>query len=171
MYWNLGFKLMKKLAIAFFLLLSASWSLALSEGDSAPLFKAKSLTGGNVVELRSFRGKVVYLDFWASWCGPCRKSLPELNKLRAELAGRDFEVVAVNLDENAEDGLGFLKQFPVDYPIAADSSGKLPEAYGVEAMPTSYIIDQQGVVRMVHAGYRDGDIAEIKAKVLQLLKK
>ena len=161
---------MKKFGIAFFLLLAASCSLALSEGDKAPVFKAKALSGSGVIDLRSYRGKVVYLDFWASWCGPCRKSLPELNKLRAELAGKGFEVVAVNLDEQASDGLNFLKKIPVDYPVASDSSGTLPEAYGVEAMPTSYIIDKEGVIREVHAGYREGDITEIKSKVLQLLQ-
>ncbi len=87
-------------------------SFSASVGQMAPNFKLPGMKTGNLMSLKSHRGKVVYLDFWASWCGPCRQSLPMLNELRKELRRKGFEVIAVNLDEDKKDAQTFLKQFP-----------------------------------------------------------
>ena len=120
--------------------------------------------------MEAFRGKVVYLDFWATWCPPCRKSMPALNQLRNELVSSGFEVVAINLDEKQDDAEQYLKKYPVDYPIIFDSTASCAKVYDPKGMPTSYLIDRQGVIRDVHVGYRQGDIKEIRSKVQALLE-
>lgn len=161
-----------------FLLLAVALSLAtgvpaatLSSGQPAPAIDLPDLpVDGGSTSLASLRGKVVYLDFWASWCGPCRLSLPRLNSLRNELGDRGFEVFAVNVDEFEEDALQFLQEFPVDYPVVWDNAGHSPQTYGILGMPTAFIIDRQGVVREVHQGFRKSDTEKIRAKVLELLE-
>ena len=141
---------------------------ALELGDAAPAFSAPGLAGGTV-SLSAYRGKVVYLDFWASWCGPCAKSLPALDALRKEFAPGDFQIVAVNLDRNPAVAAKFLKQRPVGYPSAIDPKGSLPAAFGVEAMPTSFLIDRDGVVRHVHRGFRESDVDPLRREIQKLV--
>ena len=153
------------------LLALSSASFALKAGDKAPNFKLPLLTQKGSLSLSEYRGKVVYLDFWASWCGPCRKSLPLLNKMRNSLKGQPFEVIAINLDEEIKDARGFLKQFPVSYPTLHDVTGQSPEKYALQGMPTSYLIDKKGVVRAVHTGFKPSDMKKIQQEVNQLLGK
>lgn len=119
--------------------------------------------------LEAYRGNVVYLDFWASWCAPCRKAMPALNQLYNELKSQGFEVVAINVGEDSSDAMRFLDQYPVDYPVIFDSFASCPEVYGLKGMPTSYLIDQKGIIQAIHIGYRHGDIKAIRSKVKQLL--
>ncbi|MCB1846629.1 MAG: TlpA family protein disulfide reductase, partial [Halieaceae bacterium] len=133
---------------------------------SLPLLAASS---PGTESLAALRGKVVYLDFWASWCGPCRVSFPQLEQLRQELGPRGFEVLAVNVDEVEPDALRFLAQLPVSYPVVRDGSGATPAAYGILGMPTGYLIDRDGVVRLVHQGYRKSDGEVLRASILELL--
>ena len=141
---------------------------AVELGDEAPAFSAPGL-GGGTVSLAAHRGKVVYLDFWASWCGPCAKSLPALDQLRKEFAPGDFQIVAVNLDRNPAVAAKFLKQRPVGYPSAIDPKGSLPARFGVEAMPTSFLIDREGVVQYVHRGFRDTDVEPLRRQIQKLV--
>jgi thiol-disulfide isomerase/thioredoxin len=144
---------------------------AVKAGQMAPNFKLPGMKTGNLTSLKYYRGKVVYLDFWASWCGPCRQSLPMLNELRKELRSSGFEVVAVNLDEDVADAKAFLKQFPVSYPILLDPKGKVPQKYELPGMPTSFLIDRRGKVQDVHIGFKKQDIKKIRKQVISLLKK
>ncbi len=140
-------------------------------GQQAPALALPLLSTGRpaLFELSSLRGKVVYLDFWASWCGPCRVSFPQLEQLRQELGPRGFEVLAVNVDELEPDALGFLEEVPVSYPVVRDGSGDSPRAYGVPGMPTGYLIDRTGAVRLVHEGYRRSDGAALRDAIIELL--
>lgn len=159
---------------AFLVALLVSFSastFAVSAGEMAPNFKLPGIKTGKLTSLKRYRGKVVYLDFWASWCGPCRQSLPMLNELRKELKASGFEVVAVNLDEDVADAKAFLKQFPVSYPILLDPKGKVPQKYELPGMPTSFLIDRKGKVRNVHIGFKKQDIKKIRKEVISLLKK
>jgi thiol-disulfide isomerase/thioredoxin len=142
---------------------------AVEPGLSAPECRAPTLEEQQPLDLTHYRGKVVYMDFWASWCPPCRTSFPLLNELHNELQAEGFEVVAINVDENREDLLHFLKQCPVDFTIAVDPEGKCPEAFEVVAMPSSYLIGRQGIIRHVHQGFRKEDIEAIRQLVLALL--
>ncbi|MFT7108433.1 MAG: thiol-disulfide isomerase/thioredoxin [Psychrobacter glaciei] len=144
-------------------------ALSASPGQMAPNFKLPGIKTGNLMSLKSHRGKVVYLDFWASWCGPCRQSLPLLNELRNEFRKKGFEVIAVNLDEDKADAKAFLKQFPVNYPVLLDPNGKVPQKYDVPGMPTSYLIDRSGKIRQVHVGFKKQDIHSIRKQVKSLL--
>ena len=133
-------------------------------GDPAPPVALPGLAGAPGVSLASLRGKVVYLDFWASWCGPCRLSFPQLEQLRAELGPRGFEVLAVNLDESEADAHRFLEEVPVSYPIVRDAQGSTPALYGILGMPTAYLIDRAGIVHLVHQGYRRSDGDKLPAR-------
>lgn len=152
------------------LLLCLAWpARAVEPNQAAPLFTAKSLQAADAIELARYRGQVVLLDFWASWCGPCRQSLPALEALRKEFGDAGFEVIAVNLDEKQQDGLDFLKKYPVTYPIVQDAPGRIARLYGVRTMPMSYLIDRQGVVRQVHQGFNKKDVPHLQAAVAELV--
>ena len=140
-------------------------------GQSAPPISLPLLATDNaeVLTLDSLRGKVVYLDFWASWCGPCRVSFPQLEELRQELGPRGFEVLAVNVDEFEPDALRFLEEVSVSYPVVRDGAGDTPATYGILGMPTGYLIDRSGTVRLVHQGYRKSDGAALREDIIELL--
>ena len=138
-------------------------------GAPAPEVRLPRLPGGEDVSLSSLRGKVVYLDFWASWCGPCRTSFPQLEQLRNELGSRGFEVYAINVDEVEADALQFMSEVPVSYLVVRDGEGATPEAYGILGMPTGYLIDRQGVVRHVHQGFKKRDGAILRTEIVELL--
>ncbi len=142
---------------------------ALEVGDRAPDFALPALDGKGTVSLAQHRGKVVYLDFWASWCAPCLKAVPEIETMRKELGNAGFAVVAVNLDQTPKKALRFLEKNPVGYPSASDPKGRLPKQYGVDTMPTSYVIDGEGVIRHVHRGFQRGDGAKLRAEIRKLL--
>ena len=143
---------------------------AVDVGDAAPPLDLPRLdAGGEWIKLEALRGQVVYVDFWASWCGPCRLSFPQLEQLRQELGPRGFEVYAVGVDENREDALAFLAREPVTYPVLWDPSGDSPRSYAILGMPTGYLLDREGSVRLVHKGFRRGDGERLREEILHLL--
>jgi len=150
-------------------LLAAPTVTALEAGDPAPAFALPSLTGEGTVELARHRGKLVYLDFWASWCAPCLTAIPEIEKLRQEFPADRFQVIAVNLDRKTRKALRFLEKNPIGYPSASDPEGRLPTRFGVDTMPTSYLIDGDGVIRLVHRGFKRGDGEDLRREIRALL--
>jgi peroxiredoxin len=141
---------------------------ALQSGDTAPSFSAPTLQG-RTLSLESLRGKVVFLDFWASWCAPCAQSLPVLDALRGEFGPEDFQVLAVNVDRDPRKAEDFLSRRPVGYPSVSDPEGALPVRFGVQTMPTSFLIDREGVIRYVHRGFRKGDEDVLRARIRELM--
>jgi peroxiredoxin len=141
---------------------------AVDPGDAAPDFSAPGIAGGKV-SLASYRGKVVFLDFWASWCGPCAQSLPAIDALAKEFPATDFQVVAVNVDRQPSAAKAFLKKRPVGYPVAQDPRGAIPATFDVQSMPTSFLIDRNGVVQHVHRGFRPSDVDELRAQIQKLV--
>lgn len=140
--------------------------LAVEEGEVAPDFNLPSIyEGQDNITLESMRGKVVYVDFWASWCAPCLRSMPAYNALYNRYKDQGLAFVAINVDNPIEDGLDFLLDTPLDFLVPSDPDGEMAEAFGVIGMPTSYLIDKAGVVRLVHMGFRDGDMEEIEAAI------
>lgn len=138
-------------------------------GRDAPPFSLPGVDG-KPVNLADFKGKVVYVDFWASWCGPCRKSFGWLNEVQAKYGSQGFQVIGINLDEKSEDAQKFLRETPAKFAIAFDPAGKFPAAYGLKGMPTSYLIDRNGRVIVEHAGFKDGDQANLESKIRSALE-
>lgn len=164
--------LLRFLAAAVLVVCLPSQVFAVDVGKPAPSFSLPLLQNGkpgSKVSIADYKGKVVYLDVWASWCGPCRESLPILNEIRAKYSSKGFEVLAVNIDEDAMDAVDFLVKFPVDYPIIADAAGSVPDKYGLKGMPTAYLIDKKGNVVHVHEGFKKKDAAKIEAMISQYL--
>ena len=165
-----SFALARRALVAFAVLcFAAPAAFSLEEGDRAPAFSAKALTGEGNIDLAAHRGKIVYLDFWASWCGPCLTAIPEIEEMRAEFPADEFQIIAVNLDQKAKKALRFLKKNPIGYPSASDPKGRLPEQFGVDTMPTSYLIDRDGVIRYVHRGFSRGDGSRLRSEIRALL--
>lgn len=139
-------------------------------GEPAPEVVLPSLDGSGDISLSSLKGKVVYLDFWASWCPPCRVSFPIFEELRNELGAAGFEIYAISVDESEQDALGFIESTSaVSFPLVRDATGVAPTAYGVPGMPTGYLIDREGVLRNIHHGFKKSDGAKLRAAVVQLL--
>lgn len=135
----------------------------------APNCALQALDGAQRYDLHQFRGQVLYLDFWASWCGPCAQSFPFMNRLHHDLAGRGLRIVAVNLDEKPAEAKEFLSKHPAHFALAADGGGNCPQNFGVKGMPSSYLIDRGGIVRHVHLGFRSGESQQLRELVEQLL--
>ncbi|TNC79394.1 MAG: redoxin [Oleiphilus sp.] len=136
----------------------------------APDFTLKSLYDDSEYSLSDYRGKVVYLDFWASWCGPCRKSLPALDALQKEIGSQQFEVVAVNLDVTRQEALEFLKQYPVSYTVLRDGSGGISRKYDLVGLPSSVLIDRTGIIVSSFQGFHPSHIEKLRKALPYLLE-
>jgi len=121
---------------------------------------------GTVQSLSDYKGKLVYLDFWASWCTPCRKSFSWMNVMKNKYKEKGFEIIAVNLDKDKTLVAKFLSKYPAHFNVAYDDSGDTAEKFNVKAMPTSFLIDRNGNIVMSHAGYREKDKTKIE-KLIQ----
>ncbi|MEI6354914.1 MAG: TlpA disulfide reductase family protein [Methylococcus sp.] len=147
-------------------------SQALADGGvgvKAPSCTLSKIGGGGEKTLEAYQGKVIYVDFWASWCGPCAQSFPFMNKLQKELGSKGLSIVGVNLDEKAGDAMGFLNQTPAHFELVADAGGKCAHELGVKAMPSSYLIDRQGVLRFIHLGFKPTEAQALRDEVEALL--
>jgi len=150
------------------LLLLLSFSVSVIADDkSAPDFSLKTQSG--TISLKELKGKVVYVDFWASWCIPCRKSFPWMNSMHAKYSTKGLVILAINLDKDAKLVSKFLNQYPAKFKIAYDPSGKSAEAYKVLGMPSSYIIDRQGNIVASHVGFREKNKAELEKNISRFL--
>ena len=143
---------------------------AAKPGDPAPSF-ALPTASGDTVALAGLRGKVVYVDFWASWCTPCRRSFPWMNGLQARHSRDGLAIVAINVDKRRADAERFLRDTPAQFTIAYDADGTVPSAYDVHGMPSSYVIDRQGTIVAVENGFRDERKEDIEARIRALLAK
>ena len=133
----------------------------------APDFKLPTRNGQ--VSLADLKGKVVYLDFWASWCPPCRRSFPWMNDLQKRYGSQGLAVVAVNVDTKRAQAEHFLEETPASFTVAFDPAGSTAEAYDLKGMPTSFLIDRDGKVYKMHIGFRDKDTARLEQWIRSLL--
>ena len=160
-------KLLGALLIA---MLVAAPAYAARAGEPAP---ALSLTtaAGDTVDLARLRGRVVYVDFWASWCTPCKRSFPWMNELEARYRDSGFTIVAVNVDKRRDDALRFLRDVPARFTVVFDAEGKTPAAFDVKGMPSSYLIDREGRVAAVEEGFHDERAGAIEQRIRALLER
>ena len=121
------------------------------------------------VKLSSYRGSVVYVDFWASWCKPCRKSFPFLNEMHERYKSKGLKVIGINLDTDAGDARKFLEKFPASFTIAYDPQGNTPKQYQLSVMPTSYLIDRKGNLINIHKGFKEGQTQDLEQKIQKAL--
>jgi cytochrome c biogenesis protein CcmG, thiol:disulfide interchange protein DsbE len=121
------------------------------------------------LDLHAFQGRVVYLDFWASWCGPCKQSFPWMERMKIAYAAQGLEIVAVNLDSERADAEKFLRQFRPTLDVRFDPRGEIAEFYKVHGMPSSVLIDRHGVTRFIHVGFRPIDGPAYEAQMRELL--
>ena len=143
---------------------------AVEEGERAPAVKAARLDDPAAsFELSATRGQVVYVDFWASWCAPCLRSMPALRTLYGKYRERGFVVVGVNKDMAAGDAERFLRRFPVSFPLVLDADDAVAKAFVVKTMPSGYLIDRSGVVRHVHRGFTVETEAALGKQIEDLL--
>ncbi len=151
------------------LALSTPLASALEAGQAVPDI---SLPGATVApRLSDLKGKVVYLDFWASWCGPCKQSFPWMNDMQQKYGAKGLQVVGVNLDAKRPDAERFLAENPALFALAYDAKGETARQVGVKGMPTSVLIDADGKVLAVHQGFREQDRAELEARFVAALNR
>lgn len=134
----------------------------------APPLQGERISDQSTIRLQDYLGKVVLIDFWASWCVPCRRALPELNKLQKKYKNKSFTVLAINLDKNSEDAQHFLKQYPVQYPILINVPAPQINAYQIEGLPVSYLIDKQGKIIERFIGFKHSHVQKIEDFLLPL---
>lgn len=156
------------LSILFFILLALS-KTASSDYPIAPEFKLP--TQDTPIRLSSLRGKLVYVDFWASWCRPCKKSFPWMIGMKEKFKDMPFEIVAINLDTDKNLAEQFIKSQAINFPVAFDPEAKVAEMYGVEGMPSSYLVDPQGRLRIRYTGFWNKSKNEKEAAIKDLLQK
>jgi thiol-disulfide isomerase/thioredoxin len=121
--------------------------------------------------LAPVEGQVVWVDFWASWCVPCRRSFPWLNSMHRKYGPNGLQIIAVNLDKDRALADKFLAEVPAEFALRFDPAGDLAKHYGVQAMPSSYLIDAEGNVLATHAGFRTGEAAEYEQAIQNALSK
>jgi cytochrome c biogenesis protein CcmG/thiol:disulfide interchange protein DsbE len=155
-------------AVAVALVTVASGWLAAATPRLAPDVTLQSADGARV-QLATYKGKVVLVDFWASWCPPCKTSFPALDLLYREYQPRGVEVLAVNLDERRRDADAFLGDHPYRLTVLFDPKGASPLAFGVKGMPSSFLIDKAGNVRFTHMGYSGNVDESYRREIAQLL--
>jgi len=142
-------------------------SAADTTNKAAPPFTLPVRDG--VISLESLKGKLVYLDFWASWCEPCKKSFPWMGELQTRFGPQGLAVVAINLDKKRELADAFVEKNHPPFTVAYDPAGKTPEAYGVKVMPTSFLIAPDGTIVQTHAGFDPKKAEAVESEIKALL--
>lgn len=147
----------KNLTLGLMITVIAATSLASSglEGQPAPDFALKSSTGENL-RLSEYRGDVVMINFWATWCGPCRQEMPLLDELYTRYERVGFNLLGINIDDDPRRAMQMVEDLGVSFPVLFDTRKEVSKLYNVEAMPVTILVDREGNVRYVHHGYKPG---------------
>jgi peroxiredoxin len=152
-------------------LLATAASAGTASGGAAPApdFALPARDGGEL-RLSELKGQVVMINFWATWCGPCRQEMPLLEQIHAKYEPLGFTMVGVNVEQDSAAAQAWLRNVPVTFPILFDRKSAVSSSFGVEAMPSSVLIDREGRVRHVHRGYKPGDEAVYTDLIRGLVK-
>ncbi|MCZ6854432.1 MAG: TlpA disulfide reductase family protein [Gammaproteobacteria bacterium] len=159
---KLGCWLLFALCTMFF----ASQAQAVGIRDEAPDFTLKSLEGKNL-RLQEYRGQVVLINFWASWCGPCRQEMPLLDRLHQRYQDTGFTVLGVNVEGEEKPAREIVDKTKVTFPVLIDKDQRVSDLYDLKAMPSTVVVDRDGVIRYIHLGYKPGD----ESKYVEVVKK
>ena len=139
-------------------------------GNKGPDFSRKPVTGGDAVSFRSLKGKVAIVDFWATWCEPCKKSFPKLEALSDKYKDNGFEIVGISEDDDKDGIKSFASELGAEFPLIWDENKSIASKWQPKSMPSTFVVDRKGIVRFVHLGYHDGEEAEIEKEVKSLLQ-
>lgn len=139
------------------------------EGQVAPDFVLRSATGENL-RLSEYRGDVVLINFWATWCGPCRQEMPLLDDLYGRYKRVGFNLLGVNIDEDSRRAMQMVQELGVNFPVLFDENKEVSKLYEVEAMPVTILVDREGIVRHVHHGYKPGYEEKYLTEIRSLLR-
>ena len=157
------------LVVAAMLFAAGQIQAASTAAGPAPDFTLKSNTGKNI-KLSELRGQVVMINFWASWCGPCRQEMPLLDQLYQRYQPMGFTLLGVNVEEDSAAADKILKEIPVSFPVLYDNKSKVSESYQVQAMPSTFLIDRDGKLRYLHKGYRPGTEDDYQKQIRELIR-
>jgi len=145
------------------------YATKLKPGQTFPAATLKKLGAKTQSNLKEYKGKVVVVDFWASWCEPCKKEVPALNALYKKYLKKGVMIVGVNVDDEESTAKDFLKENHVDFPLFHDDGKKLAGQCDLSTMPSSFVIDKKGVIRFIHSGYKEGDPAKFEQEIKSIL--
>jgi thiol-disulfide isomerase/thioredoxin len=162
-------KTMNSLRAALLAAMVALPALAVAPAGPAPKFRLDSMAG-KPVSLDQYKGQVVMINFWASWCGPCRAEMPVLEKLHAKYKPMGFTMIGVNVEPDSSLAANWLKSTPVTFPILFDTKSEVSKLYSVAGMPSTVIIDRKGNLRWLHRGYKPGDENEYLDQIRALVR-
>lgn len=160
---------MKSVSLLLLLSVISTFSFAKELSGPATDFTLKSTEGKNV-RLSDLRGRVVMLNFWASWCGPCRQEMPLLDRLSQRYEPAGFTLLGINVEADSKAADQLLKEIPVSFPVLYDPTSKVSETYKVDAMPSTVLVDCDGNLSYLHRGYKPGDEREYKKRIKSLLR-
>ena len=141
--------------------LTSAQNLAIAQTSPSQLLKEK---------LKQYQGQVVYIDFWASWCKPCRQSFPWMNKMKSQYQTQGLRIVTINLDKESELAAEFLELNPAEFEIIYDAKGEIASQFELKGMPMSFVFDRSGEVKAAHVGFNSKKQLEYEAKIIELLK-
>jgi peroxiredoxin len=158
----------KRCAMAAIVLASTAFAAG-SDGGPAPEFSLTALTG-QTSTLSQYKGQVVMVNFWATWCGPCQQEMPLLDQMYKKYKPAGFTLIGVNVDKEAPAVKELLARKPVSFPVLLDPANAVSKAYHVDEMPSSVIIDRKGEIRYIHRGYKPGDENEYQDRIRQLIR-
>ena len=135
--------------------------------SKAPVFELQGDSG--TVSLKQYRNQVVYVDFWASWCAPCKHSFPWLNQMQERYGEDGFKVIAINVDKDKAKAQKFLERMPACFDIAYDPEGEVADLYSLKVMPSSYLIDRDGNLVYAHKGFKSSDGSHMEDRIKKLV--
>ena len=161
--------ILKRCAMAAVVMASTAFAAAGDSAGPAPAFTLTTLEG-QPSGLSAYKGQVVMVNFWATWCGPCQQEMPLLDQMYKKYKGGGFTLIGVNVDKEAPAVKALLTRKPVSFPVLLDPANSVSKAYHVDEMPSSVIIDRKGVIRYVHRGYKPGDENDYQDRIRQLIR-
>ena len=163
------FMLGATLAVSAMFASSIATAAPVTPSSQAPDFTLRSMDGQNL-RLQELRGRVVLVNFWATWCGPCRQEMPHLNRLYDKYRSSGFVMLGVNIDDDANNAIGVANKLGMKFPVLFDTDKKVSRLYDLNTMPSTVVIDRDGKVRYVHRGYRDGYEDAYDKQIRELVK-
>jgi peroxiredoxin len=162
-------RFLKRWAMAAIVAASAAFAAGGDAGGSAPAFELTNLAG-QPGALSQYKGQVVMVNFWATWCGPCQQEMPLLDQMYKKYKPAGFTLIGVNVDKESPAVKELLARKPVSFPVLLDPANQVSKAYHVDEMPSSVIIDRKGQIRYIHRGYKPGDENEYQDRIRQLIR-